>query len=1698
MDPEISVDPSVVPDTPLIDVNPNVRTPLDLSPNLVTARATRAAFATEDQGKSLDDIKKLIGNGQEETLRRDTAANIDQKNRAELLAKISDASTAKGGPLTSPEIMAIQGNLERARAFTDPTSVLEQEFTRKYFGELNNTAAKVPEGWWSQALSSIPEENRQVVDIGQDWTNKQQYVLTHKEDAETAANAQGYVGYSLDRAKELISFGLYGEAKLRGNVPGVGTITGGLGLGTNLQEQAKVAYRLPFNEFKTWLDGTMTKLKQDNPGLAVDFINYIYGMSMSDISLQNAMSAVNIATIPGTGTVGKIALEKAALLASTKQAVSSVARSTATTTFDKGIYSMGIFPGENIHVMPPRAAAASGVGDLGAAATERVAANVVSAFKGDANPAQEAVQALPRILDTQVADIAANPGRSGQEIVNRIVEAYNTTKFNLIKTVSDRLKVERISEVTASKEGAEAMRQIIKDDYPGPSERILNIGDPVREEMTNVHFVEVSLGTHDGKYFWSRDQAEAAAEAEGLVVNKPATTMRAMANKQFGEKAAELQYKITKLSPLANRSHEVARLKQQLEDLKTWHAGILSQPELHIPATTGGYSIQDHGLGFYISRFVPMPERSQAARDLLGTTKNTQTPDGFINSLLGWLRTPEETTSADARMNAKTAVYGASVLLNQAKEEMKAISKLAKWTLPGTAKKQRWQEFERTLKMGQTMRDPITGEMGYTYKTIGELEDHYQRFFHRDPIPQEIEAYFAFKRWVEIDAVHREMLSYRNKSLAGAETHTIVVKDTRGMRVKSPDIEAILRKEFPHTDDGVLVMGARLGKEKVTNIFKMSPKLRNTLEEGVKSGRLKVLEIYDPASKPLKGFGKIVQDARIRYVITDSAETKPLSFEQVGRRGGGHFDYDYDFYLKQAKVKWDPASLKHWYEGDTTVMPFGNGALGHKIADLMNAVRLKVKEKDFVGAAIAAKKLPMDVAEHLSWYNPSKGPGGIDIPPRLDVNEPFQMVRRNKMIMDTDKESLENRYIGLKDGTKQGSAARLNQIQYTGERDAYEVHTIQDVGTRHQPLYTYQPAEMVDPIPSMNRAMTRIINSSYMDDYKNFSVEHWMQEARNYMVPSNSELAHSPLYYFSHPEWKADAPIDVVSRLMGNRLKIQQILGTPSVIDNVLQSISQKLADTIYTKFGPTKLDPSWMLPKLTDAGRFLRSVTYNATIGLFAIPQFIVQSMTYVTIAGIMGGALAIPGTAGAFLHQLSRINPGMVEALDSLATKVHMPGTARWRPGEWKEANSLLVRTGFGNVGAEHALLDNPLSAKVVTNAGQQFLDAGTIFFKEGEKNARYGAWYTAYREFRELHPTGRITNYELGQIFDKAELLAGNMSSASKSLLQRGPMSFPTQFLAYNLRLAELMTGKRLDMIQKARLFTTYSALYGVPSAMGLAGLPIGDLFRKAALDSGYVMGDSQSSAAMEGLPSAFLHMITGNWYNIGGRFGSPGFDVVRDALTGDKPWWNLAGGASWSTISGAFESMSPFMSWAMSFMRDDDKYYPIKSDDMIEPLKMVTSINGIDRYAAALRTGNWMSKKGIVLDTASPLNALMMTLTGVQPQASADVHLLSQGLKDRKDNEGKVLNLFLDQMNRGFQSLDQNDPEQAKTYFVRGKAILKIGGFPDEKYSQAFSLATRGNETLISRINENYFMKNVPPELQTKYRDIYARRLKAGVN
>lgn len=1784
--------------------NPDQPEPINLSSGVspmsdyaATNLAVKASFGLADKvNKDYESFKEDFKNGQEDKLRRESAAQVDFQKANQQQQLISNMVKMQGSPLTPDQAKFARGTFELSKitgsTVTDPSSVFEEY----YGGAYMKTLAQVAKDTYPE--SPVNKANEEVPDLAASDLKRNGELITYRSYAEKkayemsdAAQNQSYLGWGVDLAKGLVN-PLYSEMKLRGLAEDNPTLKGLFG--TNISETVRSAYLLPFPKFKEWLDTTLDKLKNDNPSLAAEFAHHVINMSTDDVIGQNFMTPINVATV-GTmlGGVARSAKNLTGVfsnIAANRRAIRNMIEST-----------------ERPEVAQERMLADAweksvnfeAAGATGEAGAWIAAANMTENLRVNPNKFRQALDSVMSGFRTDRAGIQKNTGRGGQAVANKLEDSYGILENRVEEAITAITRVERTSGLNMAANFLSDLKEQVKGLFPGIKNAITDITAPYKEQLSNTKYYDVHVGQLGGDLFGTPEEAKAFAELHQLptykveqqgaghriVITRPLDeTLPLVRNALIRTKLDKTPTSWLSMLNWGRTPDDVLSHAQSLERKTSMYgANILINlaKEQNLVINRLASRLRSKGptepsigpIGFrtesgstYLIHGDRTTTRLKAPREeppILGDSGPKPrsnrtvyvTPEdadrlGPPTPSLGWRspgappgRASRFVDNGDGTISRHENVIGegfkevedkGNIPYREAPEVGTVPLQLYKPVTIGNNSKgyvfshfgnkvsevhnpeagpstrfssQRFEDWKRVIEHSRDMIDPETKQKGYFFNTIGELEDHYLRFIHRLPNEMETQAYFAFKNLTELDRVLRNLAVFRNKSRLGAESHAFSMVDGEGNTVTSPRFDGRHIKDFPGGDENILIATGEVGKEKIFNPSgkRVNPKDLAEYRKGLLEGRYKLIEVLNPERRPFEGFGDKIGNARVKYVLSDKMDTEPLSWNQVPRRGGPHFEYDYDHYIKQARMRFDKYSQKWWYEGDTTVMPMMSRQQGRDVAAKLDTIRVLLREKRVVEArTYASQNLPMNWNTISGWFKESHGPNG-KIPPLLSYDEPVQLVAKNKMIGDVDN-NLHGRYVTkdklgreldrFKDGTRRN---QYGNVDYTGERDAYEVFTLNDKGTRHNPAYEYEPAQFVDPVSTMNRSLSKIIQSTFLDDYKIFSVEHWLQEAKNYLDASPSEIAAAPNHYFHHGKWLSGADKEVTTSLDIAKYQINNLLGTPSKLDNFLQSTAQTLSDASYRAFGPNKLlDPWWMLPKVVDAARYTRGAVFHTVIGLFSPAQFLVQSMTYASIFGIAGPTKGIQGSTGALLHQFSRFNqtPAVLDRFDSFAVKLG------WRPGEWKEAMREMERTGFGNIGTEHVLRD--ATPKLFQSEGANFLDAGLFFWREGERNTRYGAWYTAYKEFRDKKPTGRITDQDRKEILERADLLSGNMTDASKSMLQRGALSFPTQFLAYQIRLTDLMLSQRISPAAKIRLFGTYAALFGIPTAAGIGAFPFGDSIRKAALENGYNVGENfiTSLAGEGGIATAMAYMTgggdrqKGNWYNVGDRYGNPGFDLIRDVLRGDKSFWKIATGATGSKLADAFALADPYVASIQAAIRNDGTPFHLGPEQALDVVKQLQTGNQLLKLTSALKYGQWFSKnEGLLANNISKPNAFFMAFTGLQPVDTSDVNRLSMISKDREEADKEIEKNFKQEFRRALYYSRNGQDEAYKTSMENAFAYLTIGGYPEEKRERLYASVSDINKTLIESLEFSIFVRNVPPDRREEFLDTYRRRVQS---
>jgi hypothetical protein len=1645
---------------------------ISVNPKIASVRASKASLGlSQVTGMSQGEIQDLILSGKEGNFRDNAAAQLDRYNIAKR-NQVFQQGLVQGVPLDQLNQIATSYNR------TDPSTVIETSFANHYVNPLlNRTDPFISNTSMRDAQREIPQQVDSLADISSRVIAKQQYYQTLSEGVDTTLQNQSRLGWWADQIKNM--FQPYVEFKMRGLTDQANTFAEGM-LGSTLKAEADDINRLPLEQAKPKLDAIVEKLKNDNPTLAHQFLAYVMHSQDASPNLDNFWTATMAAGMLG-GIARKIGLFKQATQA---------ARDLTEGAKDVGsaIDNPDIARWENAGgAIPPEVSRPAAHGDLEEAAVKKATIDVTKDVIGTSNPTQRALEALPDLYKKQIRDNELNPGNHGQELVNRINQGLSSRLNNVIESLKSQLRPNRIPDITKSEELTRTVLEQERTKYPGIAGNIMNVKGFFHEPISNTWTYDLIFGQNDATFFKSEGEAIEWANDNRI----PLTREELEPIKMMGK---------FKLMPFLGKRPKIKKFGAEVRN-------------------------DGAGSGWYIAKNMPFDETQPGLKQFYGQTESSKAPTSFIRSFTSWISTPEDTQSRDQRINKMLSTEGPAHFYDLMRNNINELKKLSR---------SQANDLETILESLQNKPDPNNNGIPGTFaRSIGDLDDEYLRVLNRLPEDSEVAAYFEFRGNYIADQYFRIASKMRIKSRLGGKSVQAVLEDDDKNVVRSPAFEGKLLSELPigskEGGSSILITKRHIDHTVIGDTSKIAGDTRKEMIENIKTGKASLYEILNPDEHPLTGFGGVEDTHRIRYVYAYKPEENPLDWlNQVPTRGGGHLDQEYDHYLSQANIYWDSSTKTHNYVGDTNLHPLDNSmTLSQKkaVMEKYDNVRKLIEAGNEDGARRLATDpttaIPIDYDRFRSDFETSTGPGGKKIKPRLSKSEPIQLRPKDKQLIDLGRDRIESRFTSKKgkttlvDGTRQGNLLRTSAVQYTGERDAYEVHAIQDRGSLNNPLYQIAPAQHINAIPMMNRALGRIINSLYMDDYKTSAIDHWlfgaqvadpltgkMHGAANYLKAKNlSEILHSPFTFFNDPEFRPGTPIEVKSALLADRMKIRQFMGTPSVVDTALHSIEQKLADSIHGKFGPKamKLSPLWHVSSLSDAPRVLRSIIYNTKMGFFSPRQFFIHAFTFIN--GMLISPMHAPsGAFASMLHGWSYLNASenVLKHMDELAQKMG------FRPGEWLEAREGMFRTNFNSVEkGQLALVDNPMSNNIIKNKGEQFLDAGMLPFRGGVKSLKTASWFTAYKEWRAAHPTGRITDAEWGDILLRANDLSHNMSRASTSAVQKGLVTFGAMFSSYNLRLAELLLGKRLSVAEKSRLFLGYMTLFGVPTGAGIFGLST--LIRKNVNEGNvpgmetYVPGYSTPSTLfMEGALSTLVGTISGggdiqkgNIYNIGESYGAKDLDFIEKSLSGDTNMWQAFGGALYSTFSSAWANSDGYRN-AISSMWRQDGQFKMSPEDMINPLREISSVNYAWKTYMGWETGKWMSRNNSYLEPTSPGNALFMGISGLSSEAESDMYTKSLSAKDNKAAIEQTMREYGKVMQQYIQAVANNDPDNAERFGKNAAWILN--GIPEQMKAEAVAQAYRDNQDLISRTNfQNATSKDIPDAEKNRRMDIYNKQL-----
>lgn len=1106
------------------------------------------------------------------------------------------------------------------------------------------------------------------------------------------------------------------------------------------------------------------------------------------------------------------------------------------------------------------------------------------------------------------------------------------------------------------------------------------------------------------------------------------------------------------------------------------------------------FTLVNEGNGWSINVRRNLDESTPDVRASLNVDPITNAPGGFKNSWMGrFIFGDRNFTSNFETLNRRTATSRTGEIRYLAKQLIEDPFRVLS--------KQERKDFTSFIDYNRTLPDPNDPtKIGRYFLNVFDMETEFRNLLGRAPSVKEIDAYFSWKAANDFDYYLRNNNLYKERAILGIEHYTTSINHMKPdpqtgqmvLQTVKPEINARIVKSIPwesRHEATIAIVDPRVSGTP-TNITyiklsKATPQEKAMIDDLVNMKNHSILQVENSADKGMMSLLN-TDDIRANYVVIRDYKRQPLRYKQLPYNPGSHLEYSTDMFIKQPKMvkvgnDWE-------YRGDITILGQHTQAEAVKFAKAFETARVMLKNNQ-IGQLTThlGNNLPYTLNEFKGLFTAHNPNGGV-----LDVNAPILYTKSGSYTSDIHSKTLNSHYTNFKDMIR-NEHNLMNDIdkKFLGQRDPI-LHTIKEKGTPGNPLFSLQPASLVNPLHTVADAMANSARNSFFGDYKVSAVTSWIDNYRHILNNLPEDTRANPMKALYEPSYKENiVNRDIINQAENNRRAIINLLGTSSEAGTEMENLNMKLMNTFYKGFGQKTSD--WIaeheLSFIKNPVSFARQMVFHPTMGLFNYLQFFTQAATYANIAmispkyGMKAGGIIYPLRVAMFSD-----NPHNITNLGPIAR------TFGWSQSEFDEVVKELRNSGWYRIEGDHTYVDAIKGAGRVESGVTTVLDKGLTFFREGERFSRLAAYATSYLEWKAANPNRALDNFGRQKILDRASTLTGNMTRDADSLWQRGYLSLPTQFMSYPVRMAELMLGKELTKAEKARLFLFNGALYGVPAAFTL-GLPFNfhDMIKSKLYDNGYDVDASPITHALfEGIPAVLSKALMGKDYNIQ-RYGPGGIKLFEDLMKGDKGIMDIMFGMSYGKSRDIIKSLYPvYLHLVDAFQQGTNplNMSTFPPEDYLDVLRNISSVNNITKAYYAMKFGEIVTKGEVKIDDASSTDAFLMGAFGVNPRELDNIQLLSNVMKNKKEVVEETSKLMATYARRAIEAYSSNQPTTGDTYMRRVSILANLSDMTIDERSRAFSQALKGYEHLADKIKYEFVTKGASKQ-DARSRMIYGQ-------
>ena len=987
------------------------------------------------------------------------------------------------------------------------------------------------------------------------------------------------------------------------------------------------------------------------------------------------------------------------------------------------------------------------------------------------------------------------------------------------------------------------------------------------------------------------------------------------------------------------------------------------------------------------------------------------------------------------------------------------------------------------------------GEQGRFAKNIGELQDQWRKQFDRSPTDREVAGYLAYRQLNDLDLMMRNIATVGSKAKSGLKE--IEVALPKGSSVTVEAVPTTIKALRNDVSAGVLHLkgNGTIGLDD----------LERAKVAAIRPGN-QIFQISDKGMAALEetpGIKKIIGGSTIHFVIAKTPKINALRFKQLVTTEGGHLIQKGRFFTVQPKAyrEIDPKTgtlISTQYTGDVALLGHTSKAEALKYKVAFDKARSMLNAATRVGAdgvasldpALARNlgrflsgNLPYTLRNFVKLFRKLNPEEGI-----LSLDAPILTTRFGKSAGETHKLEALPFFRQFRDNTK-GAYHVTEDLDKTFITDRSKpLMTVRERGGQDNPLLTLTRAPIVDALPALERGLSSLVNSSFINDYKIVAANAFVKQFDEILEGTN--LTRNPVAHLYNPQFRAGAD-EATRRVANNYIEsFKQFMNVKSPTDEVLLRFQNNLADTIYKRVGQKGVeiaDP--ILARIKDPTTFMRAAAFHMTLGMFNPVQLFVQSTTFTTMAALSGTRNTLKSMPAAYMMQLAShtLEPKILRRL------AHVSG---WKPQHFNEVFALLNRSGFGRLGKEQALLDNVFSPKVFTTKAGRFLDGAAVFFNGIERNLRHTSMASAYRQWRVANPKAKFTDAIQRQVLTEASRLNVDMISSANAFWQKGWPSVMTQFWAYPTRMMEqLLSKKRLSHNDRMRSAVFYGMLFGAPTMGSIfTTIPFSDMLRDRLTQKGIVPSNIGMQTFEQGMLATMTGWITGTTFDVAQRLSPEGLGPLQtllDAWNGDKGVFEIALGFAGGKLGQTLiDTSTPVIRFFLHAFNEDGRDLPLITDAEYRAITgNISAYREFQKFTDAILHQTYFTKAGRAVGKFTVGEAQFSSLFGVIPRRFTTMfsaaNAVRKTVKDRKvhrDNIVKELRFY-------FKAFALGDEAGMDRAMLSAKFSAKLGQFTNSQYADIKASVMEENRGFLHLLNTPFLDKTM---------DTYDARLKLMLN